>query len=209
MSNYLGATAGLAFPLLCSYQGRYDYSFEITLLAASVTQKQVQVNHQGRSRSTYPREDLSKISLYSGSLCEVSYNQHREPLYDRWLEHEEGFVIAAETIEELRKRFKPENARNLSATYLITISGKDGGAWLTKISEGKCEFIEHDRTKDSDGTAPADCMISVDAEDLELIMTGKLSAMTAALSGILAIEGELGLAMQLVPIFFEGQAPFI
>jgi len=118
-------------------------------------------------------------------------------------------VIAQETIEELRKRFKPENARNLSATYLININGKGGGAWLTTISEGKCEFIEHDLSAEGNGDAPADCMISVDAEDLELIMTGKLSAMTAALSGILAIEGELGLAMQLVPIFFEGQAPFI
>jgi putative sterol carrier protein len=118
-------------------------------------------------------------------------------------------VIAADSIEELRRRFKPENARNLSATYLITISGQGGGAWITKISEGKCEFIEHDRSKDGAEAVPADCMISVDAEDLELIITGKLSAMTAALSGILAIEGELGLAMQLVPIFFEGQAPFI
>jgi hypothetical protein len=115
--------------------------------------------------------------------------------------------FAADTIEELRKRFKPENARNLSATYLITIHGNGGGAWLTKINDGQCEFIPHDQT--ADGTAPADCLISVDAQDLELIMTGKLSAMTAALSGVLAIEGELGLAMQLVPIFFEGQAPFI
>ncbi len=118
-------------------------------------------------------------------------------------------MIAENTIEELRKRFKAENARNLSATYLITITGQDGGSWLTIINEGTCEFIEHDRSKDVDGQPPADCLISVDAEDLELIMTGKLSAMTAALSGILAIEGELGLAMQLVPIFFEGQAPFI
>ncbi len=116
--------------------------------------------------------------------------------------------FAADTIEELRKRFKPENARNLSATYLITIHGNGGGAWLTKINDGQCEFIPHDQAAD-DGSQPADCLISVDAQDLELIMTGKLSAMTAALSGVLAIEGELGLAMQLVPIFFEGQAPFI
>jgi hypothetical protein len=32
-----------------------------------------------------------------------------------------------------------------------------------------------------------------------------MSAMTAALSGILSVDGSLGLAMQLVPIFFEGQ----
>ncbi len=116
-------------------------------------------------------------------------------------------MIAQQTIEELQKRFKPENARNLSATYLITIHGTGGGAWLTKINDGKCEFIPHDRNEAD--VSPADCMISVDAQDLELIMTGRLSAMTAALSGVLAIEGELGLAMQLVPIFFEGQAPFI
>ncbi len=113
---------------------------------------------------------------------------------------------AAETIEELRKRFKPENARNLSATYLITIRGQGGGSWLTIISDGALEMIEQDTLE---ALAQADCLISVDAEDLELIMAGRLSAMTAALSGVLSIEGELGLAMQLVPIFFEGQAPFI
>lgn len=112
---------------------------------------------------------------------------------------------ATNTIEELRKRFKPENARNLNATYLITIRGNGGGSWLTKIADGKLEFEQQDPAKEP----VADCMISVDAEDLEMIIEGKMSAMTAALSGVLAIEGELGLAMQLVPIFFEGQAPFI
>jgi len=117
-------------------------------------------------------------------------------------------VPAVDTIEQLRKRFKPENARNLNATYLITIRGNDGGAWLTKIHDGVLEFEPHNPT-DTAATSAADCLISVDADDLELIMDGKMSAMTAALSGVLAIEGELGLAMQLVPIFFEGQAPFI
>lgn len=116
------------------------------------------------------------------------------------------FVLAAHTIvEELKKRFKPDNARNLTATYLLTIRGNGGGAWLTKIESGTLEFLPHDPN-----TKPqADCMLSVDAEDLEMIMSGRLSVMTAALSGVLAIEGELGLAMQLVPVFFEGQAPFI
>ncbi len=117
-------------------------------------------------------------------------------------------VFNNNTIEELRKRFKPDAARNLSATYLITIRGDGGGSWLTKISEGTCEFIEQAHPVDT-SSVPADCFISINAEDLEYIMTGQMSAMTAALSGILAIEGELGLAMQLVPIFFEGQAPFI
>jgi hypothetical protein len=114
-------------------------------------------------------------------------------------------VPAAEVIEELRKRFKPENARNLSATYLITVRGQGGGSWLTKISDGTLEMTQ----QPPDQPAQADCLISVEADDLEEIIAGRLSAMTAALSGVLSIEGELGLAMQLVPVFFEGQAPFI
>lgn len=114
-------------------------------------------------------------------------------------------MLASNTIEELRKRFKPENARNLNATYLLTIRGNGGGCWLTKIHSGTLEFVP----QDPGSPQSADCQISVDAEDLEMIMKGQMSAMTAALSGVLAIEGELGLAMQLVPIFFEGQAPFI
>ena len=117
-------------------------------------------------------------------------------------------VSAQKKIEELKKRFNPDAAKNLSATYMITIHGEGGGCWLTKIKNGECEFIqqEDDANKDKD---KADCYIAIDAEDLEMILKGKMTAMTAAMSGILAIEGELGLAMQLVPVFFEGQAPFI
>lgn len=109
------------------------------------------------------------------------------------------------TIEELRKRFRPDAAKNISATYLINIQGNGGGAWLIKIDNGKVDFIDAEK----DASIEPDCRISVAREDLEMIMAGKLSAMTAALSGMLAIDGELGLAMQLVPMFFEGQVPFI
>lgn len=107
---------------------------------------------------------------------------------------------AQEAINELKKRFKPEAARNLTATYLINIKGQDGGAFLTCIDDGKLEFIPHQ----DNSSVPCDCTISVDADDLKMIMDGRMSAMTAALSGALAVDGELGLAMKLVPIFFEG-----
>jgi len=113
-------------------------------------------------------------------------------------------VLANEKIEELQRRFNPDKARNMCATYILTIRGEGGGSWITKISDGTCEFIPHDGETDK-----ADCSISINADDLDMILAGRMTAMTAALSGILAIEGELGLAMQLVPVFFEGQAPFI
>lgn len=111
-------------------------------------------------------------------------------------------MISGKPIEELKRRFNSNAAQNVSATYLLQITGLEDGPWLTKIDMGKLEVIPYEH-----GKSPApDCTISVSAEDLEMIMSGKLSAMTAALSGMLSIDGELGLAMQLVPIFFEGQS---
>ncbi len=103
-------------------------------------------------------------------------------------------------IEQLRKRFNAKAAKNLCATYLLSIQGKNGGNWLTKITDGKCEFIPQETNHTH---CEPDCKISVSQEDLEMIISGRLTAMTAAMSGLLDIEGELGLAMQLVPIFFE------
>ena len=109
------------------------------------------------------------------------------------------------TINQLSKRFKPEAARDLNLTYLISVKGEGGGNWLIKIADQKCEFVPYDDNKSStEGVAsPANCAISIDATDLELIIAGRMSAMTAALSGVLSIDGELGQAMQLIPIFFE------
>lgn len=111
-------------------------------------------------------------------------------------------MITKDPIEELKRRFNAKAAENITATYLLKIGGLENGPWLTKIDSGRLEVVRYEP-----GQSPSpDCSISVSAEDLEMIMTGKLSAMTAALSGMLAIDGELGLAMQLVPIFFNGEA---
>jgi len=112
-------------------------------------------------------------------------------------------MLAEDTINELRKRFNADAARGVSATYKITVRGDGGGSWLVKIQNGGCEFIKQDGTN----SGAADCTISAESSDLEMIMDGKMSAMTAVLSGLVSIEGELGLAMQLLPIFFEGQTP--
>lgn len=109
-------------------------------------------------------------------------------------------MLAHDAIEELRKRFKSDEARDLSATYLIHVKGEGGGAWLTCITEGECHFIPHEIESQE---TKFDCAISIEAEDLAMIMDGRMSAMTAALSGALAVDGELALAMKLVPIFFN------
>lgn len=108
-------------------------------------------------------------------------------------------MLTTDPIEELKKRFNAQAAQNVTANYLIRITGIDKGPWLAKIN---CGELQVEPYVAGSSTAP-DCTISISAEDLEMVMTGKVSAMTAAMSGMLAIDGELGLAMQLVPIFFN------
>jgi putative sterol carrier protein len=117
-------------------------------------------------------------------------------------------MLADETITELRKRFNSTAAQNVTATYLFNVTGEGGGSWLTTIANGNCDFVPVTNGGAS-GAKPVDCTISIDAQDMTMILDGRLSAMTAAMSGVLAIDGELGLAMQLVPIFFDNQAPLI
>lgn len=105
-------------------------------------------------------------------------------------------------IEELQKRFNPKAANNVCASYLFQISGERGGNWLARINKGTLELT----TVEPSAQVSPDCTISASSEDLEMIIEGKMSAMTAAMSGMLNIDGELSLAMQLVPIFFEGQS---
>jgi putative sterol carrier protein len=108
-------------------------------------------------------------------------------------------------LNQLFARFKPEAATSLNATYLFSVNGDGGGRWLVKIANGACEVIPYVDNNGTDKMA-ADCAISVHINDLDRIISGQMSAMTAALSGLLSIEGELGLAMQLLPVFFEPQA---
>lgn len=111
-------------------------------------------------------------------------------------------MLVTDPINELKKRFNASAAKNVSATYLFQITGQGGGTFVAKIDQGNLEVWPYEAGK----TPEPDCSISVTVEDLQAIMAGKMSAMTAAMSGILSIDGSLGLAMQLVPIFFDGQS---
>jgi putative sterol carrier protein len=107
-------------------------------------------------------------------------------------------------IEELKKRFKKEAAQDVTATYLLSITGDNPTSILIKLDNGALSVEPV-----AQGSTQADCSISVGQDDFEMILDGRLSAMTAALSGIISIDGEIGMAMQLVPIFFEGTVPFV
>lgn len=108
-------------------------------------------------------------------------------------------MLTTNPVDELKRRFNAQAAKNLTASFLFKIDGLEGGPWMTVITAGTLDVIAYQQ-----GASPKpDCTISVSLEDLQAIMSGKLSAMTAAMSGMLSIDGDLGLAMQLVPVFFS------
>ncbi len=155
---------------------------------------------------------MNKITERSANAINlpVRYNQLVERLFaeissarSHTLKNRIQSVSGINTIQELQKRFRPEAARNVTATYLFAVRGQDGSMVLTKINDGEVTF--EDISNDANPNGKADCVISVSSDDLKQILDGSMTAMQAALSGVLAIEGELGLAMQLVPIFFDGQ----
>ena len=67
-------------------------------------------------------------------------------------------MLAISPIEELKKRFNAEAAKNISATYLLQITGEGGGVWLAKIANGALDL----QTFDAAAPAP-DCTIAARA----------------------------------------------
>ena len=120
-------------------------------------------------------------------------------------------MSSVKTFNELKNRFKADAAQNLQAIYLLNLTGENGSVILLKINKGELDIsiIQPTPENKDDILYGADCCISASQEDFESILAGQMTAATAALSGILSIEGELSLALQLLPIFFEEQTQFI
>ncbi len=105
-------------------------------------------------------------------------------------------------IAELKKRFDPAIAGKHTIAYVFNITGDEGGIWLLQIGNGACQFLAQ---KEMPADLKIPCFITIDTRDLEMILDGRMTAMTATLAGMLSVRGEMNLAMLLVPMFFESR----
>jgi len=103
-------------------------------------------------------------------------------------------------IAQLNERFDAALAGKNTIAYVFNITGDEGGIWLLQIANGTCQFILQ---KELPQDARIPCFITIDTRDLEMILDGRMTAMTATLAGMLAVKGDMNLAMLLVPMFFE------
>lgn len=103
-------------------------------------------------------------------------------------------------IDKLQERFDPAIAGNHTIAYVFNVTGEEGGIWLLQIANKACQFVLQKELPE-DPRIP--CYITIDIRDLEMILDGRMTAMTATLAGMLAVKGDMNLAMLLVPMFFE------
>lgn len=103
-------------------------------------------------------------------------------------------------IDKLQERFDPAIAGNHTIAYVFNVTGEEGGIWLLQIANKACQFVLQQEMPE-DPRIP--CYITIDTRDLEMILDGRMTAMTATLAGMLAVKGDMNLAMLLVPMFFE------
>lgn len=100
-----------------------------------------------------------------------------------------------QVFEDMEQSFRGDEAQGLDNTYQFRITGDGGGDWHARVEWERCE-IGRGRIDSPDVT------ITISADDWLAIAGGRLNPETAYMTGRLEVEGDLGLATKLQPLFF-------
>lgn len=103
-------------------------------------------------------------------------------------------VSPEEYFAELERRFRPEAARGLNATYQLHLTGENGGTWHLVVMDQACRILKGAASQPS-------ATIRISSQDWSLLAAGQLDAFSAVLQGRLKIEGDMGLATRLPSLF--------
>lgn len=103
-------------------------------------------------------------------------------------------LTVREFFEALPSHFRPDAAEGLCAVYQFELSGANGGQYHLSVADRSCRVCT--------GVHPAPHVtLSMAGEDCIAILEGRLNGVSAALSGRLRLDGDLGLAMRLAAFF--------
>jgi putative sterol carrier protein len=90
--------------------------------------------------------------------------------------------------------FVPEKAQGMNTVIQFDLSGDQGGQFYLEIADGTIKAV--------DGMAAAPKMtLKAAADDYYNVMTGKMNAMQAFMSGKIKIQGDMSLAMKMQSMF--------
>jgi putative sterol carrier protein len=89
-----------------------------------------------------------------------------------------------------RLQAKPDLLAKINAVYQFNIAGAEGGAWSVDCTTAS-------GTVTAGTTAAARCTVSMADVDFLKLVSGKLNAQMAFMTGKIKIQGDMGLAMKL------------
>jgi putative sterol carrier protein len=96
--------------------------------------------------------------------------------------------------EALPSRFHADAAEGVTAVYQFNLSGEQGGQFQLHVADQACRVTA--------GTHPSpNVTLAMAGEDCMAILEGRLSGVSAYLSGRLRVDGDIGLAMRLAAFF--------
>src|SRR6185436_1206744 len=87
------------------------------------------------------------------------------------------------------KTKNPDAVKKVNAVYRFDLSGPNGGVWILDMKEGSAGVRQADEA--------GQCTIAMSDNDFVDMLTGKLNAQFAFMSGKLKVKGDMGLAMKL------------
>lgn len=90
--------------------------------------------------------------------------------------------------------FQPTEPVHGSKKILFDLTGENGGAW-TIILKGMDCVVEKTNVEDADLT------ISADSKDVVSLLTGKMNPRLALMTGKMHLQGNIGLALDLLGLF--------
>jgi putative sterol carrier protein len=94
--------------------------------------------------------------------------------------------------EKIAKKLadKPELSKAVNAVYQFIIEGDNGGTWTV-------DLVQTPGVVSAGGSDAAKCTVTAKSPDFMNIVSGKMNAQMAFMSGKLKIKGDMGLAMKL------------
>ncbi|UCH36313.1 MAG: SCP2 sterol-binding domain-containing protein, partial [Armatimonadota bacterium] len=90
--------------------------------------------------------------------------------------------------------FNADAAGDMRAVYFFNLTGEGGGEYAITIADGKCTVEKAKPEK-------PDLAMTVAASDMEAIIAGELDPTAAFMTGKLALDGDISLAMKLGDLF--------
>ena len=95
-----------------------------------------------------------------------------------------------EVFKTMVDEFDPEAVGDMSAVLQFDISGDNGGKWVAKIEDKQIEVSEGEADN-------ATTTLQMSDTDFLKMVNGELNAVSAFMQGLIKIEGDMSVAMQL------------